>query len=243
MLRVSEKELDDGGQYRGQAEDPPPFPAIQRSPLTDQVVDRITDRILLGQLAPGTRLRQRQLAEELSISRTPLREALRVLQTDGLVEQRQNGTFSVVAPTLQDARDTYEMREVVDAFAARMAALRASPSDIEVLEQLVLRLEATCEPFDPRRYVAAVSEFHVGLLRASGNRTILALETTIRMSTRVLYPRFDHRQERLVAAAREHRRLFNAIRDHDPDEAERCAREHVRAVIKFWIDEDDAAAG
>ena len=92
----------------------------------------------------------------------------------------------------------------------------------------------------PRRYLAAVTEFHVGLLTASGNHTILALETTIRMSTRVLYPRFDQRQERLVAAAREHRRLYEAIRDREPDEAERLAREHVRAVIQFWIDEEAA---
>jgi DNA-binding GntR family transcriptional regulator len=217
-----------------------PLSAVQRSPLTDQVVAQITSRILSGELGPGTLLRQAQLAEQLSVSRTPLREALRVLFTDGLVTQQQNGTFTVVSPTLDDARDTYEMRGVIDAFAARMAATRATDEQLRELEDLVVGLEESCDPFDGHRYLTAVSDYHVGLLKASGNRAILPLETAIRMSTRVLFPRFAQRQDRLIAAAREHRLLFEAIRDRNPDEAERLAQEHVNRVIAFWIDESGA---
>lgn len=220
----------------------PRLSAVQRSPLTEQVVEQITARILSGQLEPGTPLRQAQLAEELSVSRTPLREALRVLLTDGLVTQRPNGTFAVVAPTLEDARDTYEMRAVVDAFAARMAAIRATKEQIVGLERLVTRLEETCEPFNGPRYFAAVTDYHVGLLKASGNKAIIPLETSIRMSTRVLWPQMGQRQERLIAAVGEHRRLYEAIRDRDPDEAERLARDHVTAVIEFWLHKDGAGA-
>lgn len=217
--------------------------AVQRSPLTDQVAKQITASILSGEFPPGAILRQAQIAEQLSVSRTPLREAMRVLLTDGLIVQSQNGTFSVIAPTLDDARDTYEMREVVDAFAARMAANRASDDDVTELDRLVVRLEETCEPFDPPAYLDAVTNYHVGLIKASGNRAILALETTIRMSTRVLYPQFANRKQRLIAAAREHRRLYEAIRDRNPDEAERLAREHVRNVIDFWIEHLDPEDG
>lgn len=217
-----------------------PLSAVQRSPLTDQVVAQITTRILAGELGPGTLLRQAQLAEQLSVSRTPLREALRVLLTDGLVIQQQNGTFTVVSPTLDDARDTYEMRRVIDAFAARMAAIHATDKQLAELEDLVARLEESCDPFDGHLYLTAVSDYHVGLLKASGNRAILPLETAIRMSTRVLFPRFPQRQDRLISAAREHRQLYEAIRDRNPDEAERLAQEHVNRVIAFWI--DDSAA-
>lgn len=216
------------------------FSALQRSPLTDQVVEQITARILSGQLTPGTPLRQARLANELSVSRTPLREALRVLRTDGLVIQRPNGTFAVIAPTLDDARDTYALRAVIDPFAARMAATRATPEQIVALERLVSRLEETCEPFDGPRYLAAVADFHVGLLEASGNRAVMSLETTIRMSTRVLYPHLDQRRERLIAAAREHRNLYEAIRDREPGRAEKLATDHVEAVIRFWLGREGA---
>lgn len=216
-----------------------PLSAVRRSPLTDQVVEQITNRILSGELPPGTLLRQAQLANQLSVSRTPLREALRVLLTDGLVQQRHNGTFAVIAPTLEDARDTYEMRGVIDAFAARRAALRATQEQVAELERLVTRLEETCEPFDGPQYLAAVTDFHVGLLKAAGNRAILPLETTIRMSTRVLFPHFAQREDRLIAAAGEHRRLYEAIRDRKPDEAEQLAQEHVNKVIEFWIDDPE----
>lgn len=214
------------------------FSALQRSPLTDQVVEQITARILSGKLAPGTLLRQAGLASELSVSRTPLREALRVLSTDGLVTQRQNGTFAVIAPTLEDARDTYALRAVIDPFAARMAATSATHEQIIYLERLVSRLEETCEPFDGPRYLTAVADFHVGLLEASGNRAVMSLETTIRMSTRVLYPHLDQRQERLIAAAREHRNLYEAIRDREPGRAEKLAVDHVEAVVRFWLGRD-----
>jgi len=104
--------------------------AVRRSPLTDQVVEQLTKRILSGDLAPGTLLRQAQLAAQLSDSRTPLREAMHVLLTDGLLTKRPNGIFAVIVPTLADARDTYELREVIDAFAARMAATRATDDQI-----------------------------------------------------------------------------------------------------------------
>lgn len=218
-----------------------PLSAVRRSPLTAQVVEQITARILSGDLPPGTVLRQGQLADQLSVSRTPLREAMRALLTDGLVTQSATGAFAVIAPTIDDARDTYEMREVIDAFAARMAAVRADDEQVAELHRLVERIEATCEPFDAPAYLDAVSNYHVGLLRASGNRSILDLETTIRMSTRVLYPQFAHRRDRLIASAHEHRRLYEAIRDRDRDEAERLARQHVRKVIEFWIEGVDAA--
>jgi len=216
--------------------------AVRRSPLTDQVVEQLTKRILSGDLAPGTLLRQAQLAAQLSVSRTPLREAMHVLLTDGLLTKRPNGIFAVIVPTLADARDTYELREVIDAFAARMAATRATDDQITELQRLVERLEKTCEPFDAPRYLEAVTDYHVGLLKASGNQTIRPLETTIRMSTRVLYPQFSKRKDRLIAAAREHRRLFEAIRDRNPDQAEYLARDHVRNVIKFWIEQPDSVS-
>ena len=215
------------------------IPVVRKSPLTDQVVQELTKQILSGALAPGTSLKQGALAQQLTVSRTPLREAMRVLLADGLLLQHANGTFTVIAPTLEDARDTYELREVIDGFAARMASIRATEDEIDELERLVILIEATCEPFNASQYLEAVTNFHIGLLRASSNKAMLGLETTIRVSTRVLYPKFALRKDRLLAAAHEHRMLCDAIKARDPVSAEQLAQSHVRNVIKFWIDNTD----
>ena len=213
--------------------------AVQRSPLTVQVAAEIAARILSGELAPGTLLKQDQLAEQLEVSRTPLREALRELLADGLVTQARNGTFAVVAPTFEEAWETYEMREVIDPFIARNAAMRATDEQIAELERLVLLLEDACNPFDGPRFLAGLNDYQAALLRASGNRAILALENTIRMNTRVLYPRFLQRKDRLVTSVKEQRKLFEAIRNRKPEEAERLAARHLANVMKFWSRERD----
>lgn len=216
-------------------------PIVQRRPLTVQVAAEIAARILAGELPPGTLLKQEQLSEELEVSRTPLREALRELLADGLVTQGRNGTFAVVSPTFEDAWETYEMRAVIDPFVARKAAERATDEQIAELERLVLLLEEACEtPFDSVSFLAAANDYQCALLRASGNRALLPLENTIRMSTRLLYPRFLRRKDRLIASAKEHRKLFEAIRSRKPELAERLAARHLRKVMEFWSRGDRA---
>ena len=115
---------------------------IVRSPLVEQIVELIAERILSGELAPGTPLRQEELAAELGVSRTPLREALRVLRSDGfLTGGSGKGTLTVVSVTAERVRDIYEVRAMIDGFAAGLASRRASDAEIERLDRLSTAIE------------------------------------------------------------------------------------------------------
>jgi DNA-binding GntR family transcriptional regulator len=217
-----------------------PRKRVQRYPLSGQVVDEITAMILSGELAPGTPLIQDDLAEQLSISRTPLREALHKLFANGLVTQDRTGTFAVVNLTFKDARDVFEMREAIEVFAARMAALRATDEQITELGRVIVQLKEASDPFDSARYLDAVTAYQSALLRASGNQSILTFENAILMNTRFLYPRWVHREDRLRAATKENARLFEAIRKRQPEEAARLAAEHLKRVMEFWMEESEA---
>jgi DNA-binding GntR family transcriptional regulator len=217
-----------------------PGKRVQRYPLSGQVVDEITAMILSGELAPGTPLKQDDLAEQLSISRTPLREALHKLFANGLVTQDRSGTFAVVNLTFKDARDVFEMREAIEVFAARMAALRATDEQITELGRVIVQLKEASDPFDSARYLDAVTAYQSGLLRASGNQSILVFENAILMNTRFLYPRWVHCEDRLRAATKENERLFEAIRTRQPEEAARLAAEHLKRVMEFWMEESEA---
>lgn len=217
--------------------------AVSRSRLTDVIVEQITDRILTGEIAPGTPLRQEQLAAALGVSRTPLREALRTLQAYGfLTASASSGTLQVVSPTREESRDIYEARAMIDGYSARLAAVRASDAQIEELHELTNGILDSLEPFDLRHYLVAHSEFHVGLVRISGNRTLLGMEPIVRMSTRMLYPQLGRSTERVVESAKEHSKIFEAVRDRDPERAERLARDHVESVVSFWLREDEDRA-
>lgn len=214
----------------------PRLSTVSRSQLVEQIVAQITQRILNGQLPPGTPLRQEQLATELSVSRTPLREALRVLRSEGFVaESDGNGTLHVVSLSLEHTRDVYEVRAVVDGLAARLASLRASEEDLREMEQRVSAIEEACRPFDLQRFVDVHAEFHLAVLRAARTMTQLGMETVVQMSSRMLYPRLNKNHERMTASAGEHREILEAIAAREPEEAERRARLHIDNAIAAWL--------
>ncbi|HEY1688365.1 MAG TPA: GntR family transcriptional regulator [Solirubrobacteraceae bacterium] len=209
---------------------------VSRSQLVEQIVAQITERILDGQLPPGTPLRQEQLATELSVSRTPLREALRVLRSEGFVAENDgNGTLHVVSLSLEHTRDVYEVRAVLDGLAARLASLRASEDDLQRMEQLVTAIEEACRPFDLRRFVDVHAEFHLAVLRAARTMAQLGMETVVQMSSRMLYPQLNKNHERMTASAGEHRQILEAIAAREPEEAERRARRHIENAIAAWL--------
>lgn len=213
--------------------------AITRSSLTRQIADQLGALIFAGELAPGTHLRQRQLSSQLSVSRTPLREALQSLLTDGLVVQNPNGSYSVAQPTVKEIRDLYEFRIVVEGFASKLAAGRASAGDLSQLERLVRDLERHSErssPYTSYTYLRAVIDFKIGVLHASGNQAVMVLETPIRLtaqeSVRLLRMR-NHPVE--PGNERLHRALFEAIRSGEEQQAEHLATEYARTALKIWL--------
>jgi DNA-binding GntR family transcriptional regulator len=217
-----------------------------RSRLLDEVAKALRERIYSGVYAPGATLRQERIAAEFGISRTPLREALRVLERDGLVVNKPGSGVRVATADLPKLVDAYAVREVMDGGAARGAAERATQADIRRMAKHIEVQKKVVEDWNPSAYSQANVEFHLAIIEAAGNEFLAPLVPLLHMTSQVFAPAFALLSGRASAAVVEHGRILDAIRERDPDEAERVARAHIAATtmkLKALLDERQANLG
>lgn len=208
-------------------------PIPRRGRLMDPIVERLTALIMEGRLEPGSVIRQERIARQLGVSRTPLREALRQLEQEGLVVFLPNGTAEVARYDVTATMELWDLREVVDGLAARVAAERGlAARDEAALAALVERLEQTHAAGDLLRYLDVNARFHTGLLEASGHRPLQQFASLVRITSRAIYTR---QKEVRAGSVDEHRQILDAVRDRRPEDAESAARAHIRNAAGFWL--------
>jgi DNA-binding GntR family transcriptional regulator len=207
--------------------------ARARQPLREHAYRAIKAGILAQRWLPGQPLTEQQLAEELAISRTPVREALQALAREGFVSIFPNrGTF-VAAPSLADIRELYELREALEGQVARLAAERATAADHSEVEAVVAR--AADQMDAPDQLVETGSQFHRLLARIAGNRRIQEILVNLEQSTaRARLMRYGAAEGPRDVWA-EHRAIMEAVARHDPDVAERLMRSHIRLAYEFLV--------
>lgn len=183
-----------------------------------------------GKLTPGERLREVELARQIGLSRTPIREALGRLESEGLVAH--DATRGVVVAELDHAMVTelYFMREVLEGTAARLAAQHASDVEISILDDLCHQYEAALS--DEAALAVANRRFHETLYRCSHNRYLLNMVTVLHNALSLLGSTTLGNPERAAESLREHRAVVTAIRARDADAAEQALRSHIRAAQK-----------
>lgn len=202
-----------------------------RTRLVDEVVDVIRDRIYEGGYPPGAPIRQEQLATELKVSRTPLREALRMLEREGLVKVAPGRGLRVVTADLPALLDAYEVREMIDGLAARLLARGADGALAGRLESMVEAQAAALDPWTPAAYTAANVAFHRAIVEGSRNEHVVAQLPLVRMTSQIFTPLKLLDVGRAALAVAEHRAIAAAIASRDQDEAERLARVHIHTTI------------
>lgn len=189
---------------------------------------RLLEDIRSGTLAPGARLRETDLAERLGISRTPVREAIRQLEADGLVIHlaRQGATIR----TLDHAEvvELYEMRAVLEGTAARLAARAAS--DMELAELSALNSELAAAPAGPQARELN-RQFHRTLLDAARNRFLLKSMSALQKTLLILGPSTLVESGRVTSAVAEHAAVLTALEARDGIAAEAAMRGHVEAAL------------
>jgi len=212
--------------------------------LVDEVVEVLRERILGGYYEPGVPLRQEQLAAELNISRTPLREALRMLESDGLVTVSPGRGARVVAGDRARLLAAYRLREVIDGLAARLVAEAGLGSGQRGLDQAIEAQRRALEPWEPRDYTTANIRFHQTILELSGNEFLVAELPIVHMTSRVFMPFEVVEHGRATQAVEEHEAIVRAIAAGDGDQAEALARAHVARTIRSLAEhaEPDAAS-
>jgi DNA-binding GntR family transcriptional regulator len=202
-----------------------------RTRLVDEVVDVIRDRIYEGDYPPGAPIRQEQLATELNVSRTPLREALRMLEREGLVKVAPGRGLRVVTADVPALIDAYELREMIDGLAARLAARGADRALVGRLEAILQAQEAALAPWTPPAYTAANVAFHRAIVEGSRNEHVVAELPLVRMTSQIFTPLKLLDAERAALAVVEHHAIAAAIAARNQDDAERLARAHIHTTI------------
>ena len=204
--------------------------------VVDQVYEAIRERITSGSLPRGARVHQEDLAEELGVSRTPVREALRRLAAEGLVEMRTNRGARVADIDQGGMRGAYDARLVVEPGAARLAAARRLAEPLARMRAAVAAQRRSLRNVE--RSFEANREFHLALVAASGNDYLLQLVERLWVARigATIYERQVETQERMVLDVREHEQILEAIEAGDGRRAESLTRRHLADAMKRSLD-------
>jgi DNA-binding GntR family transcriptional regulator len=207
--------------------------------LVDEVVEVLRAEIYAGRFPLGTPLRQEQLASELQVSRTPLREALRMLEREGLVRVEPGRSVRVTSGDLSTLLDAYALREVVDGLAARLAAEKGDSEGLRRLDAILKHQQKAVAPWDPPQYTALNVDFHRALMEMTGNDFLVAQMPLVHMTSQVFVPIRRVSEERAVRAIQEHAEIATAVHDGAGEKAEELAREHIRHTVQSFIESTD----
>ena len=204
--------------------------------VVDKVYSAIRERISSGSLPRGARVHQEDLAEELGVSRTPVREALRRLAAEGLVEMRTNRGARVADVDQVGMRVSYEARTVIEPGAARLAAARRPPEPLARMRAAVLAQRRSLR--NVQRSFEANREFHLALAAASGNDVLVQFAERLWVARigETIYERQVETQERMLLDVREHEQIIEAIEAGDGRRAEALARRHLTDAMKRSTD-------
>lgn len=205
--------------------------AAQTSASQVSLLDKLRKLVLSGEYPPGAPLPELFLAEEFDVSRTPVREALKQLENEGLVEIRPKvGTF-VRIPTRREIVELFQLKESLEGLAASLLARRGHVPEMDILKRNIEESERAERNADSAAYAELVHEFHWTIVRGSDNSKLV--EHYGRLMNQLAYHRIVlktvERPARMRASIREHQSVFDALLEKDPVGAELAMRGHVNA--------------
>lgn len=205
----------------------PTIALLQSNSLTTVVQQEIERRILQGELAPGAKLIEAELAAGLGVSRGPVREAFRMLEEAGLVRQEKNRGVFVRNIPLDEAMEIYDLRAMMDEAVGRQLAERITPEQLKAVRAMVEAMEKAVKAGDADGYHLLNLEFHDKLVEFAGNRKLTTLYRRL-INELSLFRRLNLADAKLLPiSAGEHRAIVKAIASGDPAAAGQAMRDHV----------------
>lgn len=213
------------------------FDLQNHRPLREIVYEQLKMQILTGKIIPGTRMMEVELAEEMGVSRTPVREAIRKLEKEGLVtiEPRRGAYASDIS--VKDMVDTLEVREDLEALAAALAAERMTPEQLEELQRIASGYTEAIKNSDTEKIISFDELFHKHIVSCSGNKTLMQISETVQeLALRFRYLYYDD-FSRYANMPVEHKQIIDAITSGDAETAKETADSHVKRLKDFVIRE------
>lgn len=208
---------------------------MEAPPSSTRLVDAIHERLLKligsGALAPESRLHQGSLAEKFGVSRTPVREALLRLEQEGLVYTVPRRGMFVLSVARDDIVQLYEVREVLEPWAVRLACLRATDEDRSAVERIQKRHEQRCPSFQSNR------EFHIRLVQACGNGVALRVLRSLwaQDSTERIYSLYREQPSSWEHMVSEHRAIVDAFLRGDADRTYELVKHHIAVAGEVTV--------
>ena len=202
--------------------------SIERRSLHRAVADQIRDMIVEGELPPGERINEGALSDQFGISRTPLREALKVLASEGLVELRPNRGTRVAPITPEEVGELFEVVSGIERLAGELASLRMSDRDFERLQALHDRMEQHYEAGERHEYFRLNQQIHNTIVSLAGNTVLNATHASLMVRVRRARYMAIQSPDRWHESVQEHRAIMQALKARDSAKAGDLILHHVR---------------
>jgi len=200
--------------------------------LRGQVFDKIRSDILNGKYKRGEELVESSIGKELGISRTPVREAIRQLELEGVVQLVPNKGAFVTGISEKDVRDIYLIRARLEGLAARMAAKNITPELLDAMEETVVLSEYHAKKEHYEQVCEMDSKFHKLLYKASGSRILEHTLTDFHQYVQRVRMASIMKKRRMEKSNDEHDAILTAIREHDEEKAELVATRHISNTVE-----------
>ena len=207
-------------------------PKLARPTLAEQAADTLRRLILLDELQPGAAIPERETAEALGVSRTPLREALRILANEGLVEIEKLRAPRVANPSLEALKQLFDVQGALEALAGELVAANASDDDLAIIAEAAAAAEARSGLGDEFAFFERDMAFHAAIVHATGNDPLIDTHTTYNRRlwrARFISSRRRVNRERTLA---EHQAIVEALQSHNRAKAAAALRRHLRSAIE-----------
>ncbi|WP_114946723.1 GntR family transcriptional regulator [Microvirga calopogonii] len=201
--------------------------SISRRYLHDEVAERLRDLIRSGELEPKSRVNELELAERFGISRTPLREAIKILATEGLLELLPNRGARVASITNREIDEMIEVVAGLEAIAADLACKRITDDEIAAIEGLHQQMVAAWKRKDNPSYFTLNRQIHEAIMTASRNATLQGIYANL--SGRIQRTRYSAHKtpEQWRRAVTEHEQMLELLKAHDSDRLATLMRDHI----------------
>ena len=219
------------------------FDLQNHRPLREIVYEELKRQILVGEIAPGTRMMEVELADVMGVSRTPVREAIRKLEKEGLVtiEPRKGAYASNIS--IKDMVDVLEVRQGLEGMAAAIASGKITERQKVDLLNVVEKYKAAVESANIEEIIKYDEEFHSMIISISGNKTLMQVFSTVQeLALRFRYIYYDD-FNRYESMPREHQLIEEAIMSGDAEKARVAAGDHVSKLKEFILNEGEKAFG
>jgi DNA-binding GntR family transcriptional regulator len=205
-------------------------------PLREIVFESLREAIISGVLKPGERLMEIQLAEEMGVSRTPIREAIRKLELEGFVVMIPRKGAYVAGISLKDIADVFEIRAALEALAASLAAERITEEELEQMERLLVRKAELTEANDLDSIVEVDTDFHAILFKASRNEKLGQILNNLREQIQRFRAVSLAMPGRMKEALEEHRKIVEALSERNVALVASLAAEHIENAENVMLE-------